>query len=137
MDAEQLSSGITDADATGVSTVPAGKMAQLDWAVLGQVFREPLKEMPGSFHDLMHLQGSDRGWHDLVPNLYSFVALAHHERISLRERTGLFAAMSDGICWNGDPIPGMSAADRAVLDDLARQRAGEAASGPAAGNQPV
>ena len=121
MDAEQLSRGLVEPGAEPSAVAP-GRVVQLDWAVLAQMFDEPLHEVPRSFHDLMHLRGSDRGWHDLVPDLYSFLALAHHARVSLREREGLFAAMSDDICWDGEPIPGMSAQDTAVLAELERAR---------------
>ena len=123
MDDEQLARGIT-APQSELSVVEPGRVVQLDWAVLAQAFDEPLHEMPGSFHDLVHLHSADRGWHDLVPQLYSFLALADHERISLKEREGLFAAMSDDICWDGAPIPGMSAQDAALLGELERERAG-------------
>lgn len=128
MGAEQVARGITDPQAE-LSVLEPGRVVQLDWAVLAQAFSEPLRAVPGSFHDLLHLKGSDRGWHDAVPQLFSFLALAHHERMSLRERKGLFAAMSDDICWDGEPIPGMSAQDAALLAALERERAGEAATG--------
>jgi hypothetical protein len=95
---------------------------QLDFAVLGQMFLEPLHQVPKSIHDLAELHGPDRGWHDLMPQLYSFLALAHHERLSLRERKGLFEAMADDICWNGGPIEGMSDTDREALAGLEAER---------------
>jgi hypothetical protein len=38
--------------------------------------------------------------------MYSFLALAHHERMSLRERKQLLVAMSKDVCWDGERIPG-------------------------------
>lgn len=98
--------------------VEAGRSEQLDFAVFGQIFREPLKQAPGSIHDLAAVKGTDSGWHDALPQLYSFLAFAHHERMSLAERKGLFEAMSDGITWDGQAIPGLPAEDAAYLAEL-------------------
>jgi hypothetical protein len=96
--------------------VPPDREVELDFAVFAQMFREPLREVPRSAHDLLHLRGADTGWHDTMPTLYSFLALAHHERMSLRERKQLFVAMADDLCWDGEPISGMAAADRAAIE---------------------
>ena len=40
-----------------------------------------------------------------MPKLYSFLALARFEKLSLRDREQLFVAMSDGITWDGQPTP--------------------------------
>jgi hypothetical protein len=98
--------------------VEAGRLEQLDFAVLAQLFKEPLREAPKTIHDLAQIPGIDRGWHDVLPNLYSFLALARFERLSLREREQLFAAMSDGITWDGQPIPGLRPDDAAYLARL-------------------
>jgi hypothetical protein len=66
--------------------------------------------------------GADRGWRDRVPTLYSFLAFAHHERLSRREHEQLFVAMSDDVCWNGEPIAGMSEADAEALAEIERVR---------------
>jgi hypothetical protein len=98
--------------------VPAGRREQLDFAVLAQLFKEPLREAPKTIHDLAQIPGTDRDWHDALPRLYSFLALARFERLSLREREQLFVAMSEGITWDGQPIPGLPADDAAYLDRL-------------------
>lgn len=98
--------------------VPAGREEQLDFAVLAQIFREPIKELPGSIHDLARIPGTDRGWRDVMPKLYSFLALAQHERLSLRQREQLFVAMAEGITWDGQSIPGLPADDAAYLAKL-------------------
>ena len=98
--------------------VPAGREEQLDFAVFGQIFKEPLREAPKSIHDLIRIPGTDRGWHDALPNLYSFLALARFERLSLRDRDQLFVAMSDGITWDGQAIPGLPPDDAAFLAKL-------------------
>jgi hypothetical protein len=117
MTAEELQRGILE-PAEETVVVEPGRTEQLDFAVLGQVFREPLKEMPRSFHDLATVHGTDRGWGDHLPKLYSFLAFAHHERMSMHERKALFVAMSDGITWDGQAIPGLPADDAAFLAKL-------------------
>jgi hypothetical protein len=103
--------------------VEAGREEQLDFAVFGQIFREPLREAPKSFQDLATVHGTDRGWHDALPKLYSFLAFGHHERMSLKERKGLFEAMADGITWDGQSIPGLPADDAAYLAKLTGEAA--------------
>jgi hypothetical protein len=117
MTAEELERGLLE-PAGDTLLVEAGRSEQLDFAVFGQLFREPLKQMPGSIHDLAAVRGTDSGWRDALPKLYSFLAFAHHERMSLKERKGLFEAMADGITWDGQPIPGLPADDAAYLAEL-------------------
>jgi hypothetical protein len=117
MSAEELERALVEPQ-PGMLLVPPGREEQLDFAVLAQIFREPLNEVPKSFHDLTHIHGTDRGWRDAMPKLYSFLALAHHERLSLRHREQLFVAMAEGITWDGQPIPGLSADDSAYLATL-------------------
>src|SRR5512144_1916411 len=108
--------------------VPAGRREQLDFAVLAQIFREPLREAPSSIHDLARIAGTDRGWRDAMPKLYSFLALARFERPSLRQREQLFVAMADGITWDGQPIPGLPPGDASFLAMLTGDH--PAAAGP-------
>lgn len=115
--ADQLSQGLLDPPPETVLVEPRQRI-QLDFAVFAQVFREGIREVPRSFHDLVRIPDPGTGWHDHLPTLYSFLALAHHERLSFHEHKGLFESMADGMVWNGQPIAGMSAADRAVLDQL-------------------
>ena len=117
MTAEELERGLL-APQDETLQVPAGRTEQLDFAVLGQIFRQPIKEMPRSIHDLAKIPGTDKGWHDAMPKLYSFLALARFERLSLRQREQLFVAMSDGITWDGQPIPGLPPDDAAYLAEL-------------------
>ena len=88
--------------------IEAGRCEQLDFAVFGQMFTESPREWPGSIKDLIHVRGSDRGWHDQLPNLYALLTLGHHARLNLRHRRALLAAMADDIAWDGEPIEGMS-----------------------------
>jgi hypothetical protein len=117
MTPEELERGLL-APTNDVLLVPEGRREQLDFAVFGQLFREPLREAPKSIHDLAEIQGTDRGWRDAMPKLYSFLALARFERLGLRDRKQLFVAMSDGITWDGQPIPGLPPDDAAYLAKL-------------------
>lgn len=117
MSAEELERGLV-APAIETLQIEPGRREELDFAVFGQMFREPLKDVPSSIHDLAAVKGTDSGWHDTMPQLYSFLAFAHHERMSLKERKGLFEAMSDGITWDGQPIPGLPDDDARFLAQL-------------------
>jgi hypothetical protein len=90
--------------------------------VLASALSESPRELPRALHDLIHVPGADSGWRDRMPTLYSFLAFAHHERLSRREHEQLFVAMSDDVCWNGEPIPGMSSEDAKALAELERVR---------------
>jgi len=117
MTAEELERGLL-APQDETLEVPEGRTAQLDFAVFAQIFKEPLKEAPQTIHDLAQIHGTDRGWRDAMPKLYSFLALARFEKLSLRDREQLFVAMSDGITWDGQPIPGLPSDDAAYLAKL-------------------
>ena len=115
MSSSQLARGLLEPEAD-CETVPAGESIQLDFAVFGGMFESGLKEAPRTLRDLIEIRGSDRGWHDALPNLYSFLTLARSEGIRHREHSELFVAMAGDISWDGDPIEGMSAADRELLE---------------------
>jgi hypothetical protein len=117
MTAEELERGLL-APTDEVLLVPEGRREQLDFAVFAQLFREPLREAPKTIQDLAEVQGTDRGWRDAMPKLYSFLALARFGRLGLRERKQLFVAMSDGITWDGQSIPGLPPGDAAYLAKL-------------------
>jgi predicted ATP-grasp superfamily ATP-dependent carboligase len=105
MDSNQVAEGIFD-PRRELSMVEPGRMVELDFAVFAQLFREPLRETPRTIHDLLQVRDADAGWHDHLPLLYSFLAFAHHERMSLGERKKLMVAMSEDVCWDGEAIPG-------------------------------
>jgi hypothetical protein len=115
--AEELERGLL-APQDETLMVPAGRESQLDFAVFAQIFKEPLHEAPKTIHDLARIHGTDRGWRDAMPKLYSFLALARFEKLSLRDRDQLFVAMADGITWDGQPIPGLPPDDAAYLAKL-------------------
>jgi glutathione synthase/RimK-type ligase-like ATP-grasp enzyme len=113
-----------------LSLVEPGEEVELDMAVFAQMFTEGLREVPRSIEDLARVRGSDTGWHDHLPTLYSFLALAHHAKLELHERKALMTAMAEDISWDGEPIAGLSADDAALLARLGGDRgqpAGEAA----------
>lgn len=110
--------GDAQAPAADPLLVEAGRTQQLDFAVFGQMFTESPREWPRSIHDLIHVRGSDRGWHDQLPNLYALLTLGHHARLNLTHRRALLAAMADDIAWDGEPIEGMSEADRELVDQM-------------------
>jgi hypothetical protein len=98
--------------------VPQGESIQLDLAVFGGMFADGLREAPRTVRDLIEIRGSDRGWHDALPNLYAFLSLAHYERLRRDTREALFVAMAGDISWDGEDIPGLSEADSKVLAGL-------------------
>jgi hypothetical protein len=117
MTAEELERGMLRPE-NDILQVPAGREAQLDFAVFAQIFKEPLREAPKTIEDLAKIHGTDRGWRDSMPKLYSFLALGRFERLSLRDREQLFVAMADGITWDGQAIPGLPPDDAAYLAKL-------------------
>ena len=119
VDANDLSEGLIDGERE-LTMVPPGEEVQLSMAVFGQMFDEGLREMPRSIHDLARVRDADKGWHDHMPTLYNFLAFAHHAKLEMKERTALFVAMAGDISWDGQPIPGMSDSDAALLDDLGK-----------------
>lgn len=113
--AEHFSNGITDPDAE-LSMVEPGAQVQLDFAVLANLFEEPLRRAPSTIHDLIRVPDAGRGWHDHAPMVWSVATLAHGARMSHRRRTAVLEAMADDVVWNGEPIDGMTTADAAALD---------------------
>jgi hypothetical protein len=121
MSSEELDRGVVEPGGEP-ALVEAGREVELDFAVVAAALSESPRELPRALHDLIDVPGADSGWRDRMPALYSFLAFAHHERLSRREHEQLFVAMSDDVCWNGEPIPGMSANDAQALTELERVR---------------
>jgi hypothetical protein len=117
MTAEELERGLLEPQEETLQ-VPAGRQEQLDFAVFAQIFKEPLRDAPKTIQDLTRIPGTDHGWRDAMPKLYSFLALGRFEKLSLRDREQLFVAMADGITWDGQPIPGLPPDDAAYLAEL-------------------
>ena len=119
MGPDELAGGLLD-PSRELGMVPPGRVTQLDFAVLAGILDEGLGGVPDTIHDLVHVRGSDRGWHDELPNLYSFLAFCHHERLSLREHEKLQVAMYEDVSWDGEPIEGMTADQAAAVQALRR-----------------
>ena len=117
MKSDELAGSVLDAEQE-LTMVPPGRLTQLDLAVVGAMFSDGLRDVPGSIHDLLRIPGADRGWHDELPNLYSFLAFCHHERLSLREHEALQVAMYEDVSWDGEPIAGMTAGQSDALAAL-------------------
>jgi glutathione synthase/RimK-type ligase-like ATP-grasp enzyme len=117
MSAEELERGLLDPNAP-LTMVEPGRETKLSLAVVGQLFREPPSKLPAGIADLVRVKGSDQGWRDALPTMYSFLAFGHHARLGWRERKQIFVAMADGICWDGEQIAGMSAEDARFLAEL-------------------
>jgi predicted ATP-grasp superfamily ATP-dependent carboligase len=117
MSSDELNRGIVE-PGPEPALVEAGREVQLDFAVVAEALTEGAGGLRSAVHDLIHVPGADRGWRDQLPTLYSFLAFAHHERLSRHEHEQLFVAMSDDVCWNGEAIPGMSEADAAALAEI-------------------
>jgi predicted ATP-grasp superfamily ATP-dependent carboligase len=117
MGSGNLVGGILDTN-VDCGLVAPGEQIQLDLAVFAEAFAGGLRELPSTFADLLEIRGADRGWHDALPGLYSFLALIRSERLHFREHEALFEAMARDITWDGDPIAGMSAEDARVLESL-------------------
>jgi hypothetical protein len=117
MEPEELERGLLSPEEDTLQ-VPPGRESQLDFAVFAQIFKEPIREAPKTIHDLAKIHGTDHGWRDAMPKLYSFLALGRFEKLSLRDREQLFVAMADGITWDGQAIPGLPPDDAAYLAKL-------------------
>ena len=117
MESDELAGSLLDAEQE-LTMVPPGRLTQLDLAVVGAMFSDGLREVPGSIHDLLRIPGADRGWHDELPNLYSFLAFCHHERLSLSEHEQLQVAMYEDVSWDGEPIDGMTTGQSEALAAL-------------------
>ena len=117
MESDELAGSLLDAEQE-LTMVPPGRLTQLDLAVVGAMFSDGLREVPGSIHDLLRIPGADRGWHDELPNLYSFLAFCHHERLSLSEHEQLQVAMCEDVSWDGEPIDGMTTGQSEALAAL-------------------
>jgi glutathione synthase/RimK-type ligase-like ATP-grasp enzyme len=122
LSSDDLAEGLLNPDREAPMLVEPGKEVELDMAVFAQMFTEGLREVPRSIDDLARVRGSDTGWHDHLPTLYSFLALCHHAKLELHERKSLMTAMAEDISWDGEPIAGLSADDAALLAGLEDDR---------------
>jgi hypothetical protein len=117
MESDELAAALLEPERE-LTMIPPGRITQLDLAVIGAMFSDGLREVPGTIHDLLRIPGADRGWHDQLPSLYSFLAFCHHERLSVREHEKLQVAMYEDVSWDGEPIAGMTPEQSAALAAL-------------------
>lgn len=121
MTPEHAATGLTD-PSSPLTMVAPGEEVQLDFAILAEMFKEPLKDKPKVIHDLVHIRDAGHGWHDHLPMLWSFASLARGERMSRQQQVAILEAMAADVVWNGEPIDGMSDADAQALADIHAER---------------
>jgi len=121
LEAEHLEEALTGANSE-VHIAEPGVERQISFAVLADAFAEPLRHLPTSLHDLIHVKDVGSGWHDSLAMMWSPATLVHGAKMSHGKRTEILGALGDDIVWNGEPITGMSAADAAALEDVHAQR---------------
>ena len=112
MTGEELERGLLEPQPETLLVEPGGE-TQLDFAVFGQIFQRAAEGAALLAPRHAAIPGTDKGWRDAMPQLYSFLFFAKHERLNLRKREQLFVAMADGITWDGQGIPGLPANDAA------------------------
>ena len=114
---DELARGLLEPEAD-LFLMPAGHDVQLELAVLADGFADHLRRLPETIRDLARVHDAGDGWHDPLPTLYSTLSVAHFGGQSEREHRKLFIAMAGDMSWDGEPISGMSDADRALLEAL-------------------
>ena len=114
---DELARGLLEPEAD-LFLMPAGHDVQLELAVLADGFADHLRRLPETIRDLARVHDAGDGWHDPLPTLYSALSVAHFGGQSEREHRKLFVSMAGDMSWDGEPISGMSDADRALLEAL-------------------
>ncbi|RWR20295.1 carbamoyl-phosphate synthase large subunit [Microbacterium enclense] len=122
LEADDVSRAIEGAVDRTVVAVP-GTERQITLAVLADAFTEPLKHLPKTLHDLVHVRDVGAGWWDDAAMLWSPATIVHGAKISHGDRKEVLAALGDDIVWNGEPIQGMSPADAEALEAVHAGRA--------------
>ena len=93
-----------------VTVVPAGRMSEIKFAMLRDMFREPAN-LPKDLRELFEAPDVYHGKHDLKPFLYEVLsyshvyAFRHHEHPHAHKHTDLVAAQFFDVEWDGSPIP--------------------------------
>lgn len=121
MTAEQFSTGIS-VPGSGPSVVPTGEQTEISAAVLAQAFDAPLRQLPGSLHELLTVKDVDAGWHDARAMLWAPAALVHGLRLARGKHEKALAALGGDIVWDGQDIPGMTPAEQAELTRVHEKR---------------
>lgn len=102
--------------------VEPGVAREVSLAVLADAFTEPLKHLPTSLHDLIHVQDIGKGWHDSIAMMWSPATLVHGAKMAHGKHQAILGALGEDIVWNGEPIDGMSESDAAALEAVHAQR---------------
>ncbi len=121
LEAEEFSAGLT-ASGDEPAVVEPGVEREIKLAVLADSFVEPLKHLPTSLHDLIHVRDVGAGWHDGIAMMWAPAALVHGAKLARGEHEALLAALGDDIVWNGEAIEGMSPEDAEALEAVHAQR---------------
>ena len=125
MDTDGLTRALTGAlsgESTEPYVVPAGEHSQISLAVLADAFTEPLKHLPKTLHDLIHVRDIGHGWHDSIAMMWAPATLVHGAKMSKGEHEAILKALGEDIVWNGEEIEGMRTADAAALEAVHAQR---------------
>lgn len=121
LEADDFAAALTGESDVTVVAVP-GTERQVTLAVLADAFAEPVKHLPTSLHDLLHVRDVGAGWHDGIAMMWSPATLVHGAKLAHGDRTELLKALGDDIVWNGEEIDGMTAEDAAALEAVHSQR---------------
>jgi predicted ATP-grasp superfamily ATP-dependent carboligase len=121
LDADALVSALEGTHDETIVVEP-GVERQLSLAVLADAFTEPLKHLPQSLHDLIHVRDVGAGWHDSMAMMWSPAMLVHGAKLPHGSRHEILASLAADIVWNGEEIVGMSQADADALEAVHAQR---------------
>jgi len=119
--ADELADALTGAS-DEIVVVEPGVEREIRMAVFADAFTEPLKHLPTSLHDLMHVKDVGSGWHDGVAMMWAPASLIHGAKLAKGEHEAALKALAEDIVWNGEEIDGMTSEDAAVLEEVHAQR---------------
>lgn len=121
LEADELSEGLQGTTET-TTVVEPGVSREVSLAVLADAFTKPLKHLPTSLHDLIHVKDIGKGWHDGIAMMWSPATLVHGAKLAHGKHQAILAALGEDIVWNGEPIDGMTASDAEALEAVHAQR---------------
>lgn len=121
LEAGEFVAGLTGA-ADQTAVVEPGTEREIKLAVMADAFAEPLKHLPTSLHDIIHVHDVGAGWHDGVAMMWAPASLVHGAKLARGEHAAILEALGEDIVWNGEPIDGMTSEDAAALADVHAQR---------------
>lgn len=121
LEADEFVAGLTGA-AEETAVVEPGTEREIKLAVMADAFAEPLKHLPTSLHDIIHVHDVGAGWHDGIAMLWAPASLVHGAKLAKGHHVAILEALGEDIVWNGGPIEGMTPEDAAALADVRAQR---------------